>query len=174
MEISDLNANLQEQGLIIAALRDELRKLKGKSIVDNNITTHTIDLEMLKVDVEPIAPRLLNNRADNSVSNQSAPSFDQYFELNELKAQSQEKDTVISKLKDRMKSLSGNVNKDKEQGLIIAALREELRKLKGKYIVDNNITTHTIDPEMLKVDVEPIAPRLLNNRAVHSNYLRLT
>ncbi|GJX31263.1 hypothetical protein Tco_0241118 [Tanacetum coccineum] len=38
---------------------------------------------------------------DNSVSNQSAPSFDQLFELNELKAQSQEKDTVIKKLKKR-------------------------------------------------------------------------
>nr|GEW41951.1 hypothetical protein [Tanacetum cinerariifolium] len=36
-------------------------------------------------------------RRDNSVSNQSAPNFDQYFELNELKAQSQEKDTVITK-----------------------------------------------------------------------------
>ncbi|GJW87647.1 retrovirus-related pol polyprotein from transposon TNT 1-94 [Tanacetum coccineum] len=31
----------------------------------------------------------------NSVSNQSVPSFDQLFELNELKAQSQEKDTVV-------------------------------------------------------------------------------
>nr|GEW33582.1 hypothetical protein [Tanacetum cinerariifolium] len=111
---------------------------------------------------------------DNSVSNQSASSFDQYFELNELKAQSQKKDTVISKLKERIKSLSGNVNNDKEQGLIIAALRDKLRKLKGKAIVDNTITTHTIDPEMLKVDVEPIASRLLNNRTVHSNYLRLT
>ncbi|GKC78311.1 hypothetical protein Tco_1129085, partial [Tanacetum coccineum] len=37
---------------------------------------------------------------DNSVSNQSAPSFDQFFELNELKAQSQEKATVIKKLKE--------------------------------------------------------------------------
>nr|GEV97044.1 hypothetical protein [Tanacetum cinerariifolium] len=174
---------------------------------------------------------------DNSISNQSALSFDQYFELNELKAQSQEKDTVISKLKERIKSLSGNVNGDKvkkdieeietinieldhrvskliaknehlkqtykqlydsikptrvlskeqsdalinqvnlkcvkisnlnenlqEQGLIIAALRDELRKLKGKALVDNAVTTYTIDPEMLKVDVEPIAPRLLNNR----------
>nr|GEV07934.1 reverse transcriptase domain-containing protein [Tanacetum cinerariifolium] len=45
-----------EQGLIIAALRDELQKLKGKSIVDTTVSTHTIDLEMLKVDVEPIAP----------------------------------------------------------------------------------------------------------------------
>nr|GEZ17253.1 hypothetical protein [Tanacetum cinerariifolium] len=50
---------------------------------------------------------------DNSVSNQSALSFDQYFKLNELKAQSQEKDTVIRKLKERIKYLSGNMNKDK-------------------------------------------------------------
>ncbi|GKB41714.1 hypothetical protein Tco_0886656, partial [Tanacetum coccineum] len=50
---------------------------------------------------------------DNSVSNQSDPNFDQYFELNELKAQSQKKDTVIKKLKERIKSLSRNMNGDK-------------------------------------------------------------
>ncbi|GJU83255.1 putative ribonuclease H-like domain-containing protein [Tanacetum coccineum] len=50
---------------------------------------------------------------DNSVSNQSAPNFDQYFELNELKAQSQEKDTVIRKLKERIKSSCGNMNEGK-------------------------------------------------------------
>nr|GEY57695.1 hypothetical protein [Tanacetum cinerariifolium] len=111
---------------------------------------------------------------DNSVSNQSAPNFDEHFELNELKAQSQEKDTVICKLKERIKSLSGNMNKDKEKGLIIAALRDDIRKLKGKALVDNAITSHTIDPEMLKIDMEPLAPRLLNNRTVHSDYLRLT
>nr|GEX88157.1 hypothetical protein [Tanacetum cinerariifolium] len=61
-----------------------------------------------------------------------------------------------------------------EQGLIIAALRDELRKLKGKAIVNNTVTTHTNDPEMLKVNVELIAPRLLNNRTIHSDYLRLT
>nr|GEW05822.1 hypothetical protein [Tanacetum cinerariifolium] len=54
-----------------------------------------------------------NFQMDNSVSNQSALNFDQYFELNELKAQSQEKDTVITKLKERIISLSGNVNEDK-------------------------------------------------------------
>ncbi|GJT08733.1 hypothetical protein Tco_0843195 [Tanacetum coccineum] len=50
---------------------------------------------------------------DNSISNQSAPSFDQLFELNDLKAQSQEKDMVIKKLKERIKSLSRNMDKDK-------------------------------------------------------------
>nr|GEU33402.1 integrase, catalytic region, zinc finger, CCHC-type, peptidase aspartic, catalytic [Tanacetum cinerariifolium] len=63
LEISDLNENLQEQGLIVAPLRDELRKLKGKAIVENAVITHTIDPEMLKVDVEPIAPRFSSKPA---------------------------------------------------------------------------------------------------------------
>ncbi|GJY29266.1 hypothetical protein Tco_0405033 [Tanacetum coccineum] len=47
-----------------------------------------------------------------TINEGSALSFDQYFELNELKAQSQEKDTVIKKLKERIKSRCGNMNKD--------------------------------------------------------------
>ncbi|GJV52336.1 retrovirus-related pol polyprotein from transposon TNT 1-94 [Tanacetum coccineum] len=114
---------------------------------------------------------------DHSVSNQSAPSFDQYFEINELKAQSQEKDMVIKKLKEKIKSLSGNVNdvnvkKDieeietinieldhREKVLVITALKDDLRKLKGKALVDN---------------MEPITPKLLNNRTAHSAYIKHT
>nr|GEW57222.1 retrovirus-related Pol polyprotein from transposon TNT 1-94 [Tanacetum cinerariifolium] len=50
---------------------------------------------------------------DNSFSQQSALSFDQLFAINELNAQSQEKDMVIKKLKERIKSLSGNMKEDK-------------------------------------------------------------
>ncbi|GJX26262.1 retrovirus-related pol polyprotein from transposon TNT 1-94 [Tanacetum coccineum] len=95
--------------------------------------------------------------------------------------QSQEKDTVIRKLKERIKSLSGSMNEDKvkkdieeietinikldhrEKGLVIIALKDELRKLKGKDLADNVVTKHTIAPEMLKIDVEPIAPKFINN-----------
>ncbi|GKD77067.1 hypothetical protein Tco_1339688, partial [Tanacetum coccineum] len=126
---------------------------------------------------------------DSSVSNQSAPSFDQYFEL---KAQSQEKDTVIKKLKERIKYLSENMNEDnikkdleeieminikldhREQGLIITTLKDELRKLKGKDLANNVVCKHIIDPEMLKIDVEYLNPRLLNNRSAHSDYLKHT
>ncbi|GJX90738.1 retrovirus-related pol polyprotein from transposon TNT 1-94 [Tanacetum coccineum] len=154
---------------------------------------------------------------DNFVSNHSAPSFDQLFELNELKAQSQKKDTVIKKLKERIKALSGKKNEDKiKQELeeietinieldhrvtkLIAenehlkqtykqlydsikptrirskeqSLKDDLRKFKGKALADNAITKHTIDPEMLKIDVEYLNPRLLNNRPAHSDYLNHT
>ncbi|GJR75159.1 retrovirus-related pol polyprotein from transposon TNT 1-94 [Tanacetum coccineum] len=164
---------------------------------------------------------------ENSVSNQSVPSFDQLFELNELKAQSQEKDTVIKKLKERIKSLSGKMDKDKikqdfeeietinieldhrvtkliaenehlkqtykklydsikparirskeqcddlinqvniksaeifdlnaslqEKALAITTLKDELRKLKGKALVDNNVSNHPSDPELHQVNVQ--------------------
>ncbi|GKC93708.1 hypothetical protein Tco_1159150, partial [Tanacetum coccineum] len=152
---------------------------------------------------------------DNSVSNQSALSFDQYFEFNELKAQFQEKNTVIKKLKERIKSLSGKMNKDKIKKdleetetinieldhmvskliaenehlkqnykqlynsikpalLVITALKDELSKLKGKALADNVVCKHTIDLEMLKIDVGYLNPRLLNNRSAHSDYLKHT
>ncbi|GJY71220.1 hypothetical protein Tco_0474923 [Tanacetum coccineum] len=47
-----------------------------------------------------------------------------------------------------------------EKGLVITALKDELRKLKGKDLADNVVTKHTIAPEMLKIDVELIAPKL--------------
>nr|GEW52843.1 hypothetical protein [Tanacetum cinerariifolium] len=62
VENSDLNASLQEQVLVIIALKDNLRKLKGKAVVDDAIISHPIDPEMLKVDVAPLAPKLRNNR----------------------------------------------------------------------------------------------------------------
>ncbi|GKA01256.1 hypothetical protein Tco_0673921 [Tanacetum coccineum] len=141
---------------------------------------------------------------DNSVSNQSALSFDQLFKLNELKAQSQEKDTIIKKLKERIKSLSGKMNEDKvkkdleeietnyielvhksveifdlnaslqEKVLVITALKDDLRKLKRKALVDNDVTKHTIDPEMLKIYVEPITPILLNKKTALSAYINHT
>nr|GEV04585.1 hypothetical protein [Tanacetum cinerariifolium] len=161
-------------------------------------------------------------KQDNSFSQQSVPCFDQLFKINELKAQSQEKDTVIMKLKERIKSLSGNLKEEKikneleeietinieldhkvtklvtenehlkqtykqlydlikssrirskeqcddlikqvniksaenydliaslqEKALVITALKDTLRKLKGKAIVDEAVTLHPIKPEFL-------------------------
>ncbi|GKC31377.1 hypothetical protein Tco_1038671 [Tanacetum coccineum] len=66
VEISDLNARLQEQVSVISVLKDDLRKVKGKALVDNAITKHTIDPEMLKIDVDYLNHRLLNNRSAHS------------------------------------------------------------------------------------------------------------
>ncbi|GJS29031.1 retrovirus-related pol polyprotein from transposon TNT 1-94 [Tanacetum coccineum] len=66
------------------------------------------------------------------------------------------------------------ISKDIEKVLVITALRDDLRKLKGKALVDNAVMKHSIDPMTLKIDVEPITPKLLNNRTAHSAYIKHT
>nr|GEV39410.1 retrovirus-related Pol polyprotein from transposon TNT 1-94 [Tanacetum cinerariifolium] len=61
-ENSDLNASLQEKALVITALKDTLSKLKGKAVVDEAVTLHPIDPELLRIDVALLAPKLQNNR----------------------------------------------------------------------------------------------------------------
>ncbi|GJY32217.1 hypothetical protein Tco_0415712 [Tanacetum coccineum] len=98
-----------------------------------NLEKHCISLEVDTQLNQEIFQR------DNSVSNQSASNFDQYFELNELKAQSQEKDTVIRKLKERIKSLTGNINKDTVKKDIeeIETINIELDHRVSKLIAEN-------------------------------------
>ncbi|GJS25377.1 hypothetical protein Tco_0454009 [Tanacetum coccineum] len=61
-----------------------------------------------------------------------------------------------------------------EQGLVIAALKNELRKLKGKTIDKEAIETHSIDPNVSKDNMEPITPKLLNKKTAHSSYIKHT
>ncbi|GJU96635.1 hypothetical protein Tco_1321391 [Tanacetum coccineum] len=134
----------------------------------------------------------------NSVLDQNAPSFTQLFELSELRAQSQEKDTVIVKLKEQIKSLKGNVDDSKvkmdmdeietlnielehrvtklEQGLVLAALKNKLRKLKGKALDKELLDPNCWIPKVLWIIMEPIhyEPKLLNKRTDHSSYIKHT
>ncbi|GKE91534.1 hypothetical protein Tco_1572629, partial [Tanacetum coccineum] len=65
-EIFDLNAKLQEQGLVIAALKNELSKLKGKVVDKETIVTYSVDPNVSKDNMEPITPKLLNKRTAHS------------------------------------------------------------------------------------------------------------
>nr|GEX97564.1 hypothetical protein [Tanacetum cinerariifolium] len=54
------------------------------------------------------------------------------------------------------------------------SLKDTLRKLKGKAVVDEAITLHPLDPELLKINVAPLAPKLRNNRTAYYDYLTHT
>nr|GEX54509.1 integrase, catalytic region, zinc finger, CCHC-type, peptidase aspartic, catalytic [Tanacetum cinerariifolium] len=64
-ENSDLNASLQEKALVIKALNDTLRKIKGKVVVDEAVTLHPIDPKLLRIDVASLSPKLRNNRTSH-------------------------------------------------------------------------------------------------------------
>nr|GEU60455.1 integrase, catalytic region, zinc finger, CCHC-type, peptidase aspartic, catalytic [Tanacetum cinerariifolium] len=55
-----------------------------------------------------------------------------------------------------------------------ASLKDTLKKLKGKVVINEAVILHPIDPELLKIDVAPLAPKLRNNRTTHYDYLKHT
>nr|GEV24854.1 retrovirus-related Pol polyprotein from transposon TNT 1-94 [Tanacetum cinerariifolium] len=61
----DLKAQIQDKVFMITSLKNNLRKLKGKATVDNAAqipSATTVVPEMFKLDLEPLAPKLMHNR----------------------------------------------------------------------------------------------------------------
>ncbi|GJS08550.1 retrovirus-related pol polyprotein from transposon TNT 1-94 [Tanacetum coccineum] len=86
-------------------------------------------------------------------------------------------DSLINKL--NLKSVENEDLKAQIQDkvFVITSLKNDLRKSKGKEIVENVVhipSATTIAPGMFKLDLVPLPPRLLQNREVHINYLRNT
>ncbi|GKA14579.1 retrovirus-related pol polyprotein from transposon TNT 1-94 [Tanacetum coccineum] len=136
---------------IKACFRDEIIPfIKALKDIFNNFNQYLVD-ELAEVytafyhmeqAVEQHLDTQLNQeifQQENSVSNQSGPSFNQLFELNELRAKLQEKDTVIMKLKEQIKSLKGNVdaNNVKMDMDEIETLNIELEHRVSKLVAEN-------------------------------------
>ncbi|GJT39772.1 retrovirus-related pol polyprotein from transposon TNT 1-94 [Tanacetum coccineum] len=73
-------------------------------------------------------------------------------------------------LKQTYKQLYDSI-KPAPKSLVITTLKDELRKLKGKKLADNEVTQH---PSDLEINTEPITPKLLNKRSAHSAYIKHT
>ncbi|GKB00133.1 hypothetical protein Tco_0828126 [Tanacetum coccineum] len=234
-------------------LEDELIKQHNMVEKDeyNKLSKRFSELEQHCISIE-IAMQLNKEffHKSNTFVNQTKPSFDQLFELNNLKAKLQVKDTTIEKLKANIKRLTktsttNSVKKDideietinielehrvtkliaenghlkqtykqlydsikqsrvrakehaeslvnqlnqksveitnlnaqlQEKVFVITALKNDLRKFKGKDIVNNaaqvsNATT--TGPGMYKLDPVILAPKDKNNRETHEYYLKHT
>ncbi|GJR64230.1 retrovirus-related pol polyprotein from transposon TNT 1-94 [Tanacetum coccineum] len=134
-----MNQVLNENDRILEqVINKDIMNIIVNSSVNMLISYTTLEKHCISLEVDTQLNKEILQR-DNSVSIQSAPNFDQYFELNELKAQSQEKDTVIKKLKEIIKSLSGNMNEDKVKKDIedIETINIELDHRVSKLIAEN-------------------------------------
>ncbi|GJZ97007.1 hypothetical protein Tco_0669341 [Tanacetum coccineum] len=177
---------------------------KSKQVYNNLLKKHSqLEKHCISLEVSmQLKQEVFQN--DESFVSQNAVEIPEYFKINDLKAQLQNKDTTICKLKDTIKSLrkntkDENVNhvkcdlepineemKNKNEDLkaqiqdkvfVITSLKNNLRKSKGKEIVENVVhipSTTTIAPGMFKLELEPLPPRLLQNREVHLDYLNNT
>nr|GEY84656.1 retrovirus-related Pol polyprotein from transposon TNT 1-94 [Tanacetum cinerariifolium] len=199
-------------------LQQELSAEQAFWLRISNPTIESSSTPPVKVEVSSELPK--KRTTPNALS-------EEYFKKNDLKAQLQDKDTTICKLKDTIKSLRNNnkevivdndrcnlatINEELENSVthvlqkehsdslinklnlksaknedlkaqiqdkvfVITSLKNDLRKLKGKATVDNAAqipSTTTVAPGMFKLDLEPLAPKLVHNRESHIYYLKHT
>nr|GFA41437.1 retrovirus-related Pol polyprotein from transposon TNT 1-94 [Tanacetum cinerariifolium] len=115
------------------------------------------------------------SKRDTCSSQESAPTFAEFFEINNLKAQAQAKDTVILKLKKKLNSLNGDVkDRDVKRNVEdMETLNIELDhkvNFKSAEVSDLNARLQ----EKVLVDVTPVVPKLRKNRTTHNDYIRHT
>nr|GEV19150.1 hypothetical protein [Tanacetum cinerariifolium] len=126
-------------------------------------------------------------------------SFDQYLidEVTEVQNVFKQMEQAVEqhfilKLREKLQFLSCDVNErkvkrefeeietlnieldHKEKVLVITTLKENLSKLKGKAVVTKAVSLNLIDPELLKIEVSPLALKLHKNRTTHTDYIRHT
>nr|GEU76245.1 retrovirus-related Pol polyprotein from transposon TNT 1-94 [Tanacetum cinerariifolium] len=84
-------------------------------------------------------------------------------EIEEIKTLNIELDQRVTKLVAKNEHFKQTYKKLlQEKVLVITILKESLSKLKGKDVVNEAVPLHSIDPELLKIDVAPLALKLLN------------
>ncbi|GJY28865.1 hypothetical protein Tco_0404632 [Tanacetum coccineum] len=181
-----------------------LDKIISQDIVNIVLNSSVVicDYEKKNDDFVVICNKFLELKAELVTKNDVCIELSKWF-LNleqhcislELKA----KDTAISKLKETIHSLRDNANpvrvkqdideietinielehnlkaQIQEKVFANAVLKNELRKLKGRNVIDTAVSkpnATTIAPRMFKFDLEPLAPKVLKNKDAHIDYIK--
>ncbi|GJT82569.1 hypothetical protein Tco_1056911 [Tanacetum coccineum] len=155
--------------MVIKKLKERVKSLSG-NMKEDTIKKELEEIETINIELDHMVTKL---NAENEHLKQTYKQL--YDSIKSARIRSKEQcDDLINQV--NLKSVeNSDLNASlQEKVLVITTLKDNLRKLKGKDVVDDAVTSHPIDPKMLKVDVASLAPKLWNNRTAHSDYIRHT
>ncbi|GJS41065.1 retrovirus-related pol polyprotein from transposon TNT 1-94 [Tanacetum coccineum] len=170
---------LQAKDTTISNLKKQVHSLSGKcnqATVKKDIDEY----ETINIELEHSVAKLL--RENKHLRKEREHLKNTYKELYDSikKTRVQTKyhsDSLIAQL--NQKSIE-NVDlhaQIQDKVFTIAALKNEVRKLKGKNVLENaapmpNPNAKVIAPGIFKLDLEPLAPKVLKNRDAHIDYIK--
>ncbi|GJS99328.1 hypothetical protein Tco_0820498 [Tanacetum coccineum] len=126
-ELSELRAQSQEKDTVIVKLKEQIKSLKG-NVDDSKVKMDMDKIETLNIELEHRVTKLV---AENEHLKQTYKQL--YDSIKPKRVQSKEQcDALIKQVNIKSGEISDLNAKLQEQGLVIAALKNELRKLKGK------------------------------------------
>nr|GFA64500.1 hypothetical protein [Tanacetum cinerariifolium] len=165
--------------MTICKLKDtikSLRKNNKEEIVDHD----RCDLATINKELKNSVAKLLseNERICKEINHVKQVFKDQFDSIKQTRVlQKEHSDSLINKLNLKYAENEDLKAQVQDKVFVITSLKNDLRKLKRKVNVNNveQIPSATIvAPGMFKLDLEPLAPKLVHNRKIHINYLKHT
>ncbi|GJV30043.1 retrovirus-related pol polyprotein from transposon TNT 1-94 [Tanacetum coccineum] len=176
-ENNDLKAQLQDKDSTICKLKDIIKSMKEKS-KEENVNYDYCELETKNVELENSVAKLIseNERLCNEINHVKQVFKEQFDSIKKTYVCTKEhNDYLIDKM--NLKSIENEDLKAQIQDkvFVITSLKNDLRKVKGKDIVDSAaqiLSAHTIIPGMFKLDLEPLAPSALDFSCKHAQRIQ--
>nr|GFA86433.1 retrovirus-related Pol polyprotein from transposon TNT 1-94 [Tanacetum cinerariifolium] len=154
----------QENDTIIMKLKERIKSLSG-NVKEEKIKRELEEIETINIELDHRVTKLV---AENEHLKQTYKQL--YDSIKSLRVRSKEQcDDLIKQVNIKSAEHSDLHASLQEKVLVITALKDTLRKLKGKAVINEAVTLHPIDPELLKIDVAQLAPKLQNNRTAHND-----
>ncbi|GJU65263.1 retrovirus-related pol polyprotein from transposon TNT 1-94 [Tanacetum coccineum] len=195
IEIKNLIANCLSNQLLYDVEKSRCLDLEAEISKVQNEIKHISKLERENLNLQLKCQHLQESfDNDKSQTSQEAPDFNSFFKIKNLEHQIQEKDNVIRDLKVIVSNVNNtccepyNANDVTDLLEQNERLRAETEKVKQHYkelfesikitrastlkvATRSSVKPKVLAPGMYAIDMEPIPPRLKNNRSAHLDYI---
>ncbi|GKB60596.1 hypothetical protein Tco_0916782 [Tanacetum coccineum] len=178
-ENDDLKSQLQAKDTTICKLNEHIKSMR-ENTKEENVKQKMDEIETINIELKHSVTKLLskNKRLHKEIEHLKKIYKDHFDSIKKTHALSKEHcDSLIAQLNSKSMKNADLIGQIQEKVFVTTTLQNELRKLKGKIMLDNAATitkATTIAPGMFKLDLDTLAPRLLKNRDAHIDYLKYT
>nr|GEV19667.1 hypothetical protein [Tanacetum cinerariifolium] len=162
-------AQSQEKDIIIKKIKEQIKSFCG-NLKEEKIKQELEEIETINIELDHRVKKLVT---ENEHLKQTYKELYDSIKSSSIRSKEQ-RDDLIKQVNIKSAENSDLNASFQEKALVITALKDTLRNLKGKAVVDEAVTLHPVDPELLRIDVAPLAPKLKNNRKAHYDYLKHT
>ncbi|GKB52790.1 retrovirus-related pol polyprotein from transposon TNT 1-94 [Tanacetum coccineum] len=171
-ELNNLKAELQAKDTTIEKLKENIKCL-NKTSTTNNVKKVIDEIETINIELEHRVTTLIG---ENEHLKQTYKQLYDSIKPSHVRAK-EHAELLVNQLNQKSVEITDLNAQLQEKIFVITTLKNDLRKIKRKDIVDNaaqvsNATT--IAPEMYKLDPVTLAPMNKNNRETHMYYLKHT
>ncbi|GJQ92751.1 hypothetical protein Tco_0003890 [Tanacetum coccineum] len=174
-ENNDLKALLRAKDITICKLKEHIKSMRDND-KEEKVKQEMDDIETINNELEHSVAKLLseNERLHEEIEHLK----NQFDSIKKTHVLSKEHcDSLITQLNFKSIENADLKGQIQEKVFVTTTLQSELKRLKGKHVLDNATTmtnATTISPGMFKLDIEPLSHRLKNNRDTHDDYLKKT